>query len=107
MSTFNFNGPVQGQSQAFGDHNTQHNTFHGGFQASDALRLAEELVRELGPSAPAEAESVRAELARAEETGEQPDHGRIRAWLNTVALGLGTGSGALALVEQIRQAIGG
>jgi hypothetical protein len=107
MSTFNFNGPVSGQSQAFGDHNTQHNTFHGGFQAVGALHLADALVRELGPSAPPEAEAVRAELARAEQAGEQPDHGRIRAWLDTLTLGLGTGSGALALVEQIRQAISG
>jgi hypothetical protein len=107
MSTFNFNGPVQGQSQAFGDHNTQHNTFHGGFQTANALQLADALVHELGPAAPSEARAVRDELARAEQVQEQPDHGRVRAWLTTLAQGLGAGSGALALVEQIQQAIGG
>ncbi|MFF0084003.1 hypothetical protein ACFYR1_30440 [Streptomyces canus] len=107
MSTFNFNGPVQGQSQVFGDHTTQHNTFHGAFQTASALHLADALVQELGPSAPPEASALRDELARAEQAGEQPDHGRVRAWLTTLAQGLGTGSGALALVEQIRQAVGG
>lgn len=106
MSTFNVNGPIQGPSQ-FGDHTTQHNAFQGGYQAATAARLADSLVRELGPAAPPEARAVRDELARAEQMGEQPDHGKIRAWLSTVALGLGTGSGALALVEQIRQALGG
>ncbi|MGW2821001.1 hypothetical protein ACWC24_08340 [Streptomyces sp. NPDC001443] len=106
MNSFNFNGPIQGPSQ-FGDHNTQRNTLHGGFQAATALQLADSLVRELGPSTPPEAQAVRDELARAEQTGERADRGRVRAWLDTLALGLGTGSSALALVEQIRQAVGG
>ncbi|MFE2213393.1 hypothetical protein ACFW93_15725 [Streptomyces canus] len=102
---FNFNGPITGPN-VFGNHNTQHNTTYGGSQ-TNVLHLADSLVRELGPTAPPEARAVRAELARAEQAGEEPDHGKVRAWLNTLALGLGTGSGAMALVEQIRQAIGG
>ncbi|MEV0223550.1 hypothetical protein [Streptomyces sp. NPDC050704] len=107
MSTFNFHGPVSGEIQA-GDHNTQHNTvYNSGISTAEALRLATDLVRELGPAAPPEAEAVRAELARAAERHEPPDHGRIREWLNTVSLGVGTGSSALVLTEGIMRALGG
>ncbi|MGW3942367.1 hypothetical protein [Streptomyces phaeochromogenes] len=107
MSTFEFKGPVSGEIQ-LGDHNTQYNTVHNnGTSTAEALRLATELVRELGPSAPPEAESVRAELARADARNEPPDHGRIRAWLDTVSLGVGTGSTALTLTEGIARALGG
>ncbi|WP_329544367.1 hypothetical protein OG548_06220 [Streptomyces sp. NBC_01356] len=106
-SNFNFHGPVSGEIQ-MGDHNVQHNTvYNSGTSTAEALRLATDLVRELGPSAPPEAEAVRAELARAEAGNEPPDHGRIRAWLNTVSLGVGTGSSALVLSEGIMRALGG
>ncbi|MFC4036766.1 hypothetical protein ACFO3J_35805 [Streptomyces polygonati] len=104
MSTFNVNGPVNGPSQ-FGDGNFQVNSGDSGSTAT-ALRLATQLVGQLGADAPPEAEEVRGELARAAAEGTAPDHRRIRAWLTTVAAGIGTGSGALALVEGIRSAVG-
>ncbi|WP_405731293.1 hypothetical protein OG607_33215 [Streptomyces sp. NBC_01537] len=111
MDTFNFNAPVNGPIQAGGEGNTQNNNIvnnnYGGQQTAEALRLANELVRQLGATAPPEVEAVQAELARADQQNTAADHVRIRAWLSTISQGAVAGSGTLALVEGIRQAVGG
>ncbi|MGW5349465.1 hypothetical protein ACWERV_02960 [Streptomyces sp. NPDC004031] len=105
MGDMNINGPIIGPSQ-FGENNTQYNVAGQAASAAAALALADALVGQLGRTPPAEAVAVRAELARAAESGGEPDHQRVRAWLATLAAAVGTGSGALALVEQLRQVVG-
>lgn len=120
MSTFNFSGQINGQVQA-GDSNvmqvSQTSSGAGATQSTggqetalSALQLASmlvDLVRVEAPGVQTQAETVRGELARAEEEGVDPNRGRIRRLLDTITAGVGAGSGALALVQGIGQAIGG
>jgi hypothetical protein len=105
MNEIHINGAINGPSQ-WGANSTQINNTGGADAVRTALALADALVRQLGDGAPPEAVAVRAELARAADTGGEPDHRRIQAWLTTVGVGIGAGSSALALVEALRNAIG-
>lgn len=104
MSNYHFNAPVTGQVQA-GDHNTM----NVNQQAEPALALAKRLVDELArvnsPLRP-HAEEIRGELVRSDRQGAAPDTGRIRQRLELISAGVGAGSGLLALVQGIAQAIG-
>ncbi|MEV6172089.1 hypothetical protein AB0L99_28225 [Streptomyces sp. NPDC051954] len=120
MSDISFSGPIHGPVQA-GDHNNM--TIHGADfgqvpdpsvpdpeRTAEALRLTVELLRlvgtEGGPVSVA-AESLNSELDRSVSAGEPVDRTKVGRWLDTINGGFATGSGALALVEGIRQAVFG
>ncbi|WP_326595241.1 hypothetical protein [Streptomyces sp. NBC_01803] len=108
MSTFNFHGEISGPSN-FGDGGKIEIHQHGSSPA-DALRLATELVRQLRtenqPTLADQAEVVRGELVRAEQEQRPADRGRVRQALETISLGLATGSGGLALAQELGRAFG-
>ncbi|MFD9031161.1 hypothetical protein ACFVZW_08435 [Streptomyces sp. NPDC059567] len=107
MGTYNFHGPISGQSN-FGDHG-RNQIFHHGATPADALRLAGELVALLRAESPGReeaAELLRAELVRADEEDRPVDEDRIRGWLATLRDGSAAGSGAIALITSLTQALG-
>ncbi|WP_371790288.1 hypothetical protein OG285_05175 [Streptomyces sp. NBC_01471] len=108
MSTFNFHGGVSGPSN-FGD-GGKIEIHHHGVGPAEAMRLAGELVQQLRtegrPALAAEAEAVRGELARAGQGQLPTDQGRIRQALETISLGLATGSGGLQLVRELGRVVG-
>ncbi|MFJ3986869.1 hypothetical protein [Streptomyces fungicidicus] len=97
MSTYNFNGPVSGQNN-FGDHNQ--NLLVGNLDELVAR------VREEQPDRVAEAELIRAEVARAAAEDRPVDGGRIRDWLAALREGADAGSGVLALITSLRALLG-
>ncbi|OKI01144.1 hypothetical protein A6A06_20120 [Streptomyces sp. CB02923] len=108
MSTFNFHGQVSGPSN-FGD-GGKIEINHYGADPAEALRLAAELVRHLRteeqPVLVARAEEVQGELERARQEQRPADQGRIRRALETLSLGLATGSSGLALAQALGHAVG-
>lgn len=109
MSTYNFHGSVSGPSN-FGD-NGRIEVHHHGASPAETLRLATELVGALrregaAPALTAEAETVRGELARAQQEQVHADRGRLRRALDTVTAGLTAGSGALVLAQELVRALG-
>ncbi|MFJ3707991.1 hypothetical protein OG204_29835 [Streptomyces sp. NBC_01387] len=108
MSTFNFKGDISGPSN-FGDGGKIEIHQHG-MSPAEAMRLATQLVQQLRaegrPALAAEAEVVRGELARAGQGSPVADHGRIRQALETISLGLATGSGGLELVRELGRFVG-
>ncbi|MFF6988720.1 hypothetical protein [Streptomyces sp. NPDC010273] len=105
MSTFNFNGGNITNSH-IGDHGHVEN--HGTDSAT-VLRIAEQLVDRLrgeNPTLVPQAQVIQGELAQAGEQGRVADRGRIRTALETITIGVGAGTGGLALVEQLKHALG-
>ncbi|MFJ7137550.1 hypothetical protein [Streptomyces fungicidicus] len=97
MSTYNFNGPVSGQNN-FGDHNQ--NLLVGNLDELVAR------VREEQPDRVAEAELIRAEVARAAAEDRPVDGGRIQGWLATLREGADASSGVLALITSLGALLG-
>ncbi|MFK4150965.1 hypothetical protein ACI2LV_03110 [Streptomyces fungicidicus] len=97
MSTYNFNGPVSGQNN-FGDHNQ--NLLVGNLDELVAR------VREEQPDRVAEAELIRAEVARAAAEDRPVDGGRIQGCLATLREGADAGSGVLALITSLGALLG-
>jgi len=97
VSTYNFNGPVSGQNN-FGDHNQ--NLLVGNLDELVAR------VREEQPDRVAEAELIRAEVARAAAEDRPVDGGRIQGWLATLREGADAGSGVLALITSLGALLG-
>ncbi|KWT60922.1 hypothetical protein ADL21_16495 [Streptomyces albus subsp. albus] len=108
MSTFNFHGQVSGPSN-FGD-GGKIEINHYGTDPAEALRLAAELVRHLRsegqPALVVQAEEVQGELERARQEQRPADRGRIRRALETISLGLATGSSGLALAQSLGHVVG-
>jgi len=106
MSTYNFNGNISGPSN-FGDNGRIE--INNGTDADGVLRIAEQLVDRMrgeNPNLARQAEVIQGELVRAGEEGRAADRGRIRTALETITIGVGAGSGGLALVEQLKHALG-
>lgn len=108
MSTFNFHGDISGPSN-FGD-GGKIEVHHHGASPAEALHLATELILQLRtegqPSLAEQAEVVRAELLQAEQEQRPADQGRVRKALEMISLGLTTGSGGLALAQELGRVIG-
>ncbi|MGW2642900.1 hypothetical protein [Streptomyces sp. NPDC001348] len=104
MSTYNFNAPVTGQVQ-MGDHNTMNVNQQAEAVLALSKRLVDELARVNSPLR-SHAEEIRGELIRSDQEGSAPDTGRIRRRLELISAGVGAGSGLLALVQGIAQAVG-
>ncbi len=108
MSTFNFHGEISGPSN-FGD-GGKIEIHHHGAHPAEALRLATELVRQLRaedrPVLVEQAEVVRGELVRADQEQRPADPGRVRRALETISMGLTTGSAGLALAQELGRVIG-
>ncbi|MCT9075517.1 hypothetical protein [Streptomyces fulvoviolaceus] len=105
MTTYNINN-VNGPSNIGPDGRIEINN---GTDAAVVLRLAGELVDRLRRESPAlvpQAEIVQGELARAGQGGQSPDWGRIRSALETIGVGVATGSGGLALAQEIGRILG-
>ncbi|MFK0048476.1 hypothetical protein ACIQU4_31190 [Streptomyces sp. NPDC090741] len=107
MGTFNFNGDVN--AGIIGDNGT----INIGQQdaAAETLRLAAELARWLrdqgaAPSRIEAADVLRGELDRAAQERRAAEPGVIRRSLETITLGLGVGSGGLALAQEISRLLG-
>ncbi|WP_406453016.1 hypothetical protein OH768_12420 [Streptomyces sp. NBC_01622] len=106
MSTYNFNGNISGPSN-FGDNGRIE--INNGTDAADVVRLAAQLVDRLRgehPTLVSQAQVIQGELVQAGEEGRAANRGRIRAALETITIGVGAGSGGLALVEQLKHALG-
>ncbi|MFD5747902.1 hypothetical protein [Streptomyces sp. NPDC127033] len=106
MGTYNFHGPISGQSN-FGDHGL--NQIFQGRSAAEAMGVADDLVRLLRAEESEQGDAavqLRGELARAESEGRSVDEGRVRGWLTTIREGAAAGSGALALVASLKQLLG-
>ncbi|MEU9179068.1 hypothetical protein AB0C90_19830 [Streptomyces sp. NPDC048550] len=107
MGTFNFNEKVT--AGIIGDNGTinigQQDT------AAETLRLAAELAQWLRDQGAAQeritaAETLRGELDRAAQERRAAEPGVIRRSLETITLGLGAGSGGLALAQEISRLLG-
>ncbi|MFC9429350.1 hypothetical protein [Streptomyces sp. NPDC056987] len=106
MGTYNFHGPISGQSN-FGDHGL--NQIFQGPSAAEAMGVADDLVRLLRAEQSEQddaAVQLRGELARAESEERPVDGERVRGWLTTIRDGSAAGSGALALVTSLAQLLG-
>ncbi|MEV6579646.1 hypothetical protein AB0M92_15980 [Streptomyces sp. NPDC051582] len=108
MGTFNFNGDVN--AGIIGDHGTINVGQQGG-GAAETLRLAAELAQWLrdqgaAPGRIEAADVLRGELDRAAREGRPTEPGVIRRSLETITLGLGVGSGGLALAQEISRLLG-
>ncbi|MET9882865.1 hypothetical protein ABZZ20_06795 [Streptomyces sp. NPDC006430] len=108
MGTFNFNGNVT--AGAIGDNAT----VNVGRQdtAAETLRLAADLARWLrdeGASREqiAAAETLRGELDRAAQERRAAEPGVVQRSLEIITLGLGAGSGGLALAQEISRLLTG
>ncbi|MFF4850202.1 hypothetical protein [Streptomyces sp. NPDC001194] len=107
MGTFNFNRDVN--AGIIGDNGTINIGQQEG--AAQTLRLAAELaqwLRDQG-AAPARIEAadvLRAELDQAAQERRPAEPGVIRRSLETITLGLGVGSGGLALAQEISRLLG-
>ncbi|MFB6805948.1 hypothetical protein [Streptomyces sp. NPDC056387] len=102
MGTFNFNEKVT--AGIIGDHGTVNVGQQDG--AAQTLRLAAELARWLreqdaDPGRIRAADDLHGELDRAAQQGRPAEPGLIRRSLETITLGLGAGSGGLALAQEI------
>ncbi|MCX5238527.1 hypothetical protein OG824_25345 [Streptomyces prunicolor] len=105
MSTFNFNGGNITNSH-IGD---QGHVVNHGTDSATVLRIAEQLVDRMrgeNPTLVSQAQVIQGELVQAGEEGRAANRGRIRAALETITLGVGAGSGGLALAEQLKHALG-
>ncbi|WP_406120751.1 hypothetical protein [Streptomyces sp. NBC_00989] len=106
MSTFNFNGGGNITNSHIGDHG---HVVNNGTDSATVLRLAEQLVDRMRGENPVlvpQAQVIQGELVQAGEEGRAANRGRIRAALETITIGVGAGSGGLALVEQLKHALG-
>ncbi|MEV0481126.1 hypothetical protein AB0I69_11040 [Streptomyces sp. NPDC050508] len=106
MSTFNFNGGNITNSH-IGDNGRVENNY--GTDPAAVLGLAEQLVDRMRGENPAlvpQAQVIQGELVQAGEEGRAANRGRIRAALETITIGVGAGSGGIALVEQLKHALG-
>ncbi|NML51165.1 hypothetical protein HHL19_13895 [Streptomyces sp. R302] len=113
MSTFNFNNS-QVSGNAFGERNEVTNHFHqaGADGTVTARALAEQLVTLLreqpaATTAVVRAETVRDELAAAEQENRPADEGRVRTALAAVEPYVTVGSGGMALLQGILAFFGG
>ncbi|MEV7865877.1 hypothetical protein AB0P17_07180 [Streptomyces sp. NPDC088124] len=106
MSTYNFHGPISGQS-IFGDGGQ--NLIFQGPSAARAMGVADDLVRLLRAEQDGRddaAVQLRGELARAESEERPVDEERVRGWLTTIREGSAAGSGALALIASLKELLG-
>ncbi|MEU8772531.1 hypothetical protein [Streptomyces sp. NPDC048606] len=112
MGTYHFHGDVNGPGN-YGDHGVIHiGRAPDEDDAARVLRLAAELARRLDEEGAAEegVEAARILNDELEEAGREhraPEPGLIRRCLETVTLGLGAGSGALALTRELTLLLGG
>lgn len=106
MSAYDFHGNVNGPGD-FGDQGPVETRNGSGTAA--VLRLAEQLVERLRTENPAligYGEIIRDELTQAAPDGRGANQGRIRFALETIGIGVTAGTGSLALVQQLTQALG-
>ncbi|SEE68225.1 hypothetical protein SAMN05216489_07773 [Streptomyces sp. 3213] len=105
MSTFNFNGGNITGSH-IGDHG---HVVNNGTDSATVLSLAEQLVDRMRgeyPTLVPQAQVIQGELVQAGEEGRAVHRGRVRAALETITIGVGAGTGGLALIEQLKHALG-
>ncbi|MCX5375197.1 hypothetical protein [Streptomyces sp. NBC_00091] len=110
MGTYHFHGNINGPGN-YGDGGV----INIGQQEDDAarvLRLAAELAGWLRSEGAAQdridaAQTLRGELEQAGQERRAPEPGLIRRCLETITLGLGAGSGGLALAQQISALLAG
>lgn len=108
MGTFNFNKDVN--AGIIGDNGTINIGQQDG-GAAQTLRLAAELAQWLrdqgaAPGRIEAADVLHGELGRAAQEGRPAEPGVIRRSLETITLGLGVGSGGLALAQEIGRLLG-
>ncbi|MER7466502.1 hypothetical protein [Streptomyces sp. NPDC097981] len=104
MGTFNFNGNVN--AGIIGDNGTVNVNVGQQDTAAETLRLAAELARWLrdqgaAPERIEAADTLHGELDRAAQQRRAVEPGVVRRALETITLGLGVGSGGLALAQEI------
>ncbi|WP_371676120.1 hypothetical protein [Streptomyces sp. NBC_01276] len=111
MGTYHFHGNVEGPGN-YGDHGVVNIGPQHQDDPARTLRLAAELARWLRDEGAAgdrvdAARTLHGELERAGEERRAPEPGLIRRCLQTITVGLGAGSGALALAREITALLGG
>ncbi|MER7921883.1 hypothetical protein ABTY96_01910 [Streptomyces sp. NPDC096057] len=106
MSTFNFNGGGNIHNSHIGDHG---HVVNNGTDSATVLALADRLVDRMRgeyPTLVPQAQVIQGELVQAGEEGRAVNRGRVRAALETITIGVGAGTGGLALIEQLKHALG-
>jgi hypothetical protein len=108
MSTFKFNGPINGPSQ-FGDSTTMNVTIVPPVSQA-AVSRAQELrdrVRAEAPEQAEEADALHAALAAAQQQGAAADGTVVGSRLARLMSGLAAGSALLTMAEQLKQLLFG
>jgi hypothetical protein len=107
MSTFEFKGPISGQTQ-FGDGNTMNVSVAQSVtpdMVGRAVALRDQVLAE-APTLAEDAEALHGELVAAQRSGTAPDPTVMRPRLTRLMGGLAAGSVLLGMAEQLKQLLG-